>query len=112
MLDNMSTKQIEEILHERKVSEGKSKPRYEITGIWSGYRPEQQRVAYLEYTLDKNFVENIRLLGNMVFTDNTTLNFSIRKMGFREKKKKTYTSYRKTIMECIAKGTNKIADLD
>ncbi len=89
----------------------KRKPRYEIIGEWSGYRPSQRRVVHREYTTDSEFADKVKKLGFIVYTDRTTLDLTVREMEFGERKKPTIPEYTKLIRECILKGTHYVDKL-
>jgi hypothetical protein len=109
-LSEISTKELKEELEKRKVLKP-TKSRYEITGEWSGYRSGQQRIVHREYTADKKYVDKIKNLGFICYTDGTTLNLKIRTMKTGERKQNTIDSYSRLIRDCIDANTNNVVDL-
>jgi hypothetical protein len=109
MLENISTKELEQELYKRKAST--AKPRYEITGTWSGYSSGQRRVVHREYTTDKKFADNVKELGSIRYSDGTWLDLSVRQMEYREKKQQVMLSYYDLIRKCILKGVSDVKDL-
>lgn len=87
------------------------KPRYEITGEWSGYRSSQRRIAHREYTRNKEFAEKVKELGFIRFTDGTMLYLTVREMGKGERKQPEKPAFRALIRECIEKRKRSVADL-
>lgn len=88
------------------------KPRYEITGEWSGYRSSQRRVVHREYTTNKEFADKVKQLGFIRFTDGTTLDLTVREMKKGERRQSEILAYWELIRECIAKGKRSVSELD
>ena len=108
MLENISTEELKKELYKRNAEKSKAKPRYEITGEWSGNDNGKPRIVYREYTTDKKFVEDITKLGYIRYSDGTFLNLDSRQMEYGERKKSNMLNYASTVRKCILKGSNNV----
>lgn len=111
MLENISTEELRKELDKRMAANSKTKKRYEITGEWSGYNSSQRRIVHRECTTNKAFVEKIKELGRIYYTDGTSLVLRVRELAYRERKQKDIKTYSSLIGKCIAQGTNRVAEL-
>lgn len=78
-----------------------------IEGEWSGYRSSQRRVVHREYSSSATFIQQVRSLGFIRFTDGTTLDLSVSEAPRRARQPeiKGYTSL---IRDCIAAGVKSV----
>ena len=82
-------------------------PTYTIEGEWSGYTSAQRHVVHREHTRSKTRVAQIRDLGRILFTDNTTLFLSVRD----GKHGAAVNGYGRLIADCLRHGTGIVAQL-
>lgn len=81
--------------------------RYVLEGTWTGYTMGQSRVVHREvidtrHTSSK-YIESLRRLHMITYTDNTSLILSLREARPREKVKRI-ASYSSLIQEAVASG--------
>ncbi|MNL91217.1 hypothetical protein D3C81_09470 [compost metagenome] len=110
-LKNASIEELSAELYRKRVAKGTTKARYEIIGIWSGYEDRQRKIAYREYTTNKQLVADIRKLNCVIYTDGTRLELSVREMQYRERKQTIILGYKTLVKECIKYGVNSVAQI-
>jgi hypothetical protein len=85
--------------------------RYVIEGEWSGYRSSQQRVVHREVYVSHRkispFIEDVRKIHAIQFTDGTSLVLSVREAKPREKVEEKL-SYRELIRDAIRTGIHSV----
>jgi hypothetical protein len=90
--------------------------RYIIEGEWTGYTSSQRRVCHREVyktsrTITKSpFLEAIRRIGAILFTDNTSLILHIREAKPREKVQEIH-GYTKLIRKAVQTGQRSVAEM-
>lgn len=112
MFEDISTDDLKNELNKRMAETSKVKPRYEITGEWSGYNSKQRRIVHREYVKNKDFAEKVKALGFVSYSDGTTLNLKVRQMSYGERKQSTINGYGSLIRSCIAKDTNDVSKIN
>lgn len=81
--------------------------RFVLEGEWSGYRSEQRRVCHRTVT---KYPEQYKKLTFIRFTDNTSLDLTLRECKPRERIKEIH-GYDELISKCIQHGVNAVEDL-
>lgn len=89
--------------------------RYVLEGTWTGYVSRQRQVAHREVIDDrrcgKGFIEKLRNLNCVVYTDGTSLLVSIREAKPRERVV-TLLGYSTLIREAVAHGGSRVLVAD
>lgn len=89
--------------------------RYVIEGEWSGYTSRQRRIVHREVIDDKKcgkgFVEKLRQLHAIVYTDGTSLLLHTREAKPREKIEQVL-GYKSLIREAVQKGGSRVLVAD
>ena len=81
--------------------------RYILEGEWSGYRSEQRKVYHRTIITNPEKYKNLSFIR---FSDDTTLDLSIRPCKLRERVQ-IINGYNSLIEECITDGVNAVNDL-
>ena len=91
------------------MCEKKRNKRYVYEGVWSGYRPGQERVCYRVTTKRPRSYEQLHTIQ---FNDNTCIHFALRECARRERVKeiKGYSSLVRDALQC-QKGFVRVSEL-
>ena len=89
--------------------------RYVIEGEWTGYVARQQKIVHREVVDDKKvgkaFVEKVKALRTIVYTDGTSLYVTVRAAKPREKVDELL-GYRSLIRDAARKGGARVCVVD
>ena len=81
--------------------------RFVLEGEWSGYNSGQKRVCHRTVETDTKPFDKLK---SITFTDNTTLDLSIRPCAPRERVKEIH-GYDSLIRKCINAGVDSVKEL-